>query len=1369
MRVTLQSISLLSCLFLSPMVFADIDRGWRNFEQGDLQAAMAEFEASAKMDDASSAFIYGMLLLDADMPTVNTSTVNTTEGRAWLKKAADLGNAKAAYNLAYYYAFEWADMPEAASAFTTYIEMAQAGGIAEAYLLRLNERENYQAVIGTLTLEEVVDAIEQAYALEVTPLTEYYKGFFYLYAERLPTNVERNLARAVTLLESAYEGGITQAAFPLKALYQEAVETDLILTDRDSAAGLAFFEAYIEDNRYDLLVTDHRYSQPIAYLGETARQNLRAQLDILKKRAETEAPIAQFLALLAQKGLMTSAEKEGNQASDRDDENAALAVSYLRQAFALGALDAGISLYRSTKESENEAEGKKYLMAAADAGNFEAILILSNFYGDDATYYLQKAAKLGDLESMLKLAEEYNVGYIDGKSNERMATEWYQSVMKAYPDDPRAYARMGLMLMNQVRALRERDQVEIQAYLQKAVDLDPDNSSVLLMLAHFYNDQYTQFDMPERSLALYDRIIDLDVEGTDTTHAMLFKGQLLKAGRGKVQPNYPEANALFEAILEKYGQDGISLYELGDSYEHGKGVSKDIEKAITYYQQSEYFEANLPLGKLLIAKNDPALREVGIGYLLLAASYDGHRDEVIRLMLPFKDDSLKVQSWLLEQALRSSYTNQFDAKQLIFDGCDAGIMNFCVRKAQYQLDTDFSPKEGLTNLIAYGESGSEGAIHALIDYYQHTNNDQEEERWLLALVNLTQTDRDRDYVASLYFHKGRYVDAVKWYSAMEKPSDSSEQYFVRAKHLAEEFTDLQTRAENHWEAAADLLYYYQVNDMIREAIDLMQKWQAKGNERVNDLLLPLLDKSGEAADQKTATEMILKMAREGDVDAYQTLYHRYIYQKDPAITRDQLKAWMAEYRRSGEYYSDTPLTQIDAFDQAEKALLKAQTAFEKEGSQKHRTALISALNKVLADYRMNEGIAQSPEESWALLLELAALGDAEALYEVGMRYRYGDNEYEDRVDRDRAILAQQEAPRIVHDWEKAAAYFTKALDAGLTSEVESDEAATHLEFYQEVVVPASRRDIDAIYRLGRNYFDEYEFNRQPSEKARGFSLIETAANNGHIEAMTYLGDFYAEAYQNYPAKIWLGKAADQGHDYASYKLADIAMNAFSETPSDEEKALVIGYLKNTLKTMPRGQALLMKFYLRQNMQKEAEALLASLSEAIRIDLYPMMGYYYEVGMGQLLPDYNKVVSIYQALDNAGKREYGIKLATFYLWGGHGLAPNEALGLAQLEKHYKVVLASDDEGLTEQYVDTLYRHREAHQAFVMPKLEVLSHKGNRYASSVLSEIYKEERNMQKAYLYALSVSDWHAEKFAEYLTEEEQREAREMAKKLHLLQ
>lgn len=112
---------------------------------------------------------------------------------------------------------------------------------------------------------------------------------------------------------------------------------------------------------------------------------------------------------------------------------------------------------------------------------------------------------------------------------------------------------------------------------------------------------------------------------------------------------------------------------------------------------------------------------------------------------------------------------------------------------------------------------------------------------------------------------------------------------------------------------------------------------------------------------------------------------------------------------------------------------------------------------------------------------------------------------------------------------------------------------------KDVKTRAEGGDHDAQYRLAKALFRESTLNSDPGSLAEGVDKLRTAANGGHPQAQSEMGDLYLDGngvVQDFvQATAWYRKAANQGNSKAMLGLGRMSRSGWG-TDTDLVEAYV---------------------------------------------------------------------------------------------------------------------------------------------------------------------------------------------------------------------
>ncbi|MGL4673299.1 MAG: hypothetical protein ACRCXK_00425, partial [Wohlfahrtiimonas sp.] len=668
-----------SLLCLSAISWADVDKAWDAFDHADLATSFAEFKTSAENNEKDAAFIYGSLLLNRSFPEYDQA-----QGREWLKKAADAGDAKSAYNLAYNLFKSLSNSswdsdivkdPAMVAELQKYIQIALDANLPEVYTFMINGGYSNKELLGFEDPKELVTLIIKAHEIEQSAMTNYALGMLALQGHTMFDGMPYEPQKAAQYLEAAYQQGGKSSVYLLRDLYSGVYE--------------GFPADKAKYNEYTKIYYEHfaEINKPVFFnVGDISPLKTRPQKvadDVLakfKKEAETNAGAARMMGALSHDPNV--AKEYFQKAVDLGDKSAAIAMYYLDEGW-----------------YADKTEVIEQITELAKSDDMQANLFLSqNLSGSDAVPYLTKVAESGDFISMVNLARYHGDNASYSKMSLKEALDWYNKLIEQFPNDATAYREKAWLLYSDL-GIRSEVMPEIFADLNHAIELNPQDSKALMHLAQIYQID-TQYADATKAFALYQQIIDLNNGDIEADQARLFQALMLKYSEGNVAKDEKAANALFTEIVEKYPEDYQATYELADSYHHGNGVEKDFNKAIELYRLTTNMNAHVPLGMLLAQSDDAVAQTEGLDLIISIAESQKVDSETLALLLSFKDKFSSVQEWLYKLVTVEPYRVNFDALAEIKQSCDAGNTLACVNYARWMLGKQINTDEAYQLLNA---------------------------------------------------------------------------------------------------------------------------------------------------------------------------------------------------------------------------------------------------------------------------------------------------------------------------------------------------------------------------------------------------------------------------------------------------------------------------------------------------------------------------------------------------------------------------------------------------------------------------------------------------------------------------------------------
>ncbi|WP_077928226.1 SEL1-like repeat protein [Wohlfahrtiimonas populi] len=1292
-----------SLLCLSAISWADVDKAWDAFDSADLVTSFAEFKISAENNEKDAAFIYGSLLLNPSFPEYDQ-----TEGREWLKKAADAGDAKAAYNLAYSlfkslsnssWDSDIVKSPATVEEFQKYVQMALDANLPEAYEFTINNGMSSQELFGIEDPKELVALITKVHEIQPTAMTNYYVGVMALQGHTMFDDIPYEPQKAAQYLEAAYQSGAKSSVHLLKALYSGDYEGFPADKAKYNEYAKIYYENFSEIN--DPVYFHVRDISPLNTRTQKVADDVVAKF---KKASETNANAARMMGALSQDPKV--AKEYFQKAVDLGDKSAAIAMYYLDEGW-----------------YADKTEVIEQIAQLAKSGDMQANLFLSqNLTGSDAIPYLTKAAESGDFVSMVNLARYHGDNALYSKTSLKEALDWYNKLIEQFPNDATAYREKAWLLYNDL-GIRSEVMPAIFADLNHAIELNPQDSKALMHLAQIYQID-AQYGDAATALVLYQQIISLNNDDLEADQARLFQAMMLKYGEGNVAKDEKTANVLFSEIIEKYPEDYQALYELADSYHHGKGVEKDLNKAIELYRLTTNMNAHVPLGMLLVQSDDAVLQAEGLDLIISVAESQKVDAETLALLLSFKDKSPIVQEWLYKLVTVEPYRANFDALAEIKKSCDAGNTLACVNYARWMLGKQINTDEAYQLLNASADKGNVNAVRALLDHAKEKYNYPAQRILTEKLVALEPNDDNYQQLAEFYFFQLDYDLADQTYQKIENPSERAEYDQERIPTEREYLEGLLTRAEQKDdEAVRTLFYMYQNNKRPDLAIEAIEKWGDLNNEETLNEWIYLLDQSADPEHISKATKQLAKNVLINQTTDFAILYQRYAEARDRNITRQQMLDWIAQYAVINAEDAKVYLNSMNGFDDILQKSHSSQKRVKRD-----------ALSELDYAYQMGIGTQRDSAKHFKILEQLVELKDESAAYQMAEAYRTGKD--------------------VPLNWDKAVHYYKLLPDEGYAYALEN------IDFYKDVVAPAQKGDMNATFKLGKYYLEDYAYSDQPKARAEGYQLVLKAAEKGVVDAQYFLSLSYNYVgLTNYQRNEWLQKAADNGHAEAQQMLAQ---HLEIETPLSEVQVKeVIRLYSAAAKTLPEAKLGLLRFYYSQNMVAEADKILPTLSEEERTYQYTNIARWYEYSNGALPRSNQKALEFYQKAYDKGDIKSGVNMVSLYL--NDPIAPKKAEGMALFTEVLNQAMESESPYALDEVIaivnsaikgiDGFDKTLEMEQ-FGLEWAEKILSEGNVYAGATLSDYYKEKGDTAKEYFYLKLIESWALDELIEQLGAEE---------------
>lgn len=1293
----------LSLLYFSAISWADVDKAWDAFDRADLATSFAEFKVSAESNEQDAALIYGSLLLNTSLPEYDQA-----KGHEWLQQAADAGDARAAYNLAYHLFKSLSNSswdsdivkdPATIAKFQKYIQMALDANLPEAYEFTINNGMSSQELFGIEDPKELVALITKVHEIQPTGMANYYMGVMALQGHKLFDDIPYEPQKAAQYLEAAYQQGTKNSVYLLKDLYNGDYENFPANKDKYNDYAKIYYENFSEIN--DPVYFHVRDISPLNIRTQKVADDVVAKL---KAQSETHANAARAIAAFTNDPKV--AKQYLQKAIDLGDQSAAIAMYYLDEGW-----------YADKTDVIDQ------IIPLAESGDLAANLFLSQkLYGNDAIPHLIRAAELGDFVSMVNLSRHYGDQALLDKTSLKQALNGYNQLIQQFPDDATAYREKAWLLYNEV-GYRDQVMPEIFAGLHRAIELNPEDSKALMHLAQIYHID-AQYGDAAKALALYQQIITLNNDEVECHQARLLQAMMLKYGEGNVAKDEQAANILFSEIIEKYPEDYQATYELADSYHHGKGIEKDLNKAIELYRLTTNMNAHVPLGMLLAQSDDAALQAEGLDLIISVAESQKVEPETLALLLSFKDQSPIVQEWLYKLVTVEPYRTNFDALAEIKESCDAGNTLACVNYARWLLEKNIDPEQALQLLNASVDKGDVHAVRVLLDQARAKHDYFTQKILIETLVALEPNDENYQQLAEFYFFQLEYDLAEQTYQKIENLSERAEYDQSRIPAEREYLAGLIARAEQKDEEAVRTLFYlYQNNKRADLAIEAIEQWGDLNNEETLNEWMHLLDQSADPINISKATKQLAQNVLIDQTTDFAALYQRYTEAKDRNIKRQQMLDWITQYAKINAEDAKIYLDSMKGFD----AQLQMSYSSNKQMRQ-------DALDELSYAYQIGMGTQRDSVKHFEILEQLAELKDESAAYQLAEAYRTGKD--------------------VPMNWDKAVSYYKLLPDEGY------GDALENIDFYKDVVAPAQKGDMNAAFKLGKYYLEDYTYSDQPNIRAEGYRLVRQAAEKGSVDAQYFLSLSYSySGLTHYQRNEWLQKSADNGHAEAQQMLAQYLE---IETPLSEAQIKeVIRLYSAAAKTLPEAQLNLFRFYYGQNKIEDADKILATLSDEEKVKQYTNIARWYEYSHGALPRSNQKALEFYQKSYEGGHLKSGINMLSLYL--NDPFAPKKDEGMALFVEILNQAMDSENPYALDDVIMAVNSAMKGTDGFDQsPELtqfgldwaEKILAEGNVYAGVILSDYYLEKGDTAKAYFYLKLIDSWAIEELVEKMSAEE---------------
>lgn len=1190
-----------SLLCLSSMSWADVDKAWDNFDRADLQMSLKEFKNSAENHEKDAAFIYGSLLLNPALPNYHVK-----EGLQWLKKSADQGDAKAAYNFAYYSIQEITDNNNTTltADFKKYLQQALDAKLPEAYTFVINHGLLDPALFELNDFSDFMAFIQKAHEVQPSAITYYYLGLTALQGHMVSDELSYEPQKAAEYLEKAYELGAINTVYQLRDLYGGNIEG----VDADEQKYQRYSKTYYEQ---------------FAKLNDPQLLKAKA-ISPLSLRSESEVDEAMQQWKMAAKSNSMNARVYAAMNGD-----AAVMQQYLEQALALGDESAIVALYYTAPNLTRMDHRLDALVALADSGNVEANILVAKIL--ESLPYMIAAAESGDFESMIRLSQYYGHSSGYSKADFKSAFDWYSKLIQQFPEDGTAYGERAWLLYNDA-GYRTQVLPEILADLKHAISLQPEDAQLLMRLAQVYHNE-TELNHEAQALMLYQQVIALNNDEFEVNSARLSQAMLLKYGQGNIAKDEAAANALFAGLIESMVDNNQALYELADSYHYGKGIEQNSEKAIELYRQSINIQDSVPLGMLLLESADPALQTEGLDQIIRVAKHQKVDEATLSLLLSWQDRSLAVQEWLLYLASAEPYYLTFDAVSLLNER----------DYARWQLEKNINVAQALKTLNQWVEQGDVAAIEGLLNYNGEHKNQIDQEALRLKLATVQPTDDQYQKLAEFYFHQMEYDSANEWFERIKVPTEDSEYLHTRIVAEKEYLEKIIAQAKSgDSQALETLLYLYLNHRQYQLAIEALMNWGDLTDSNMQYHWRNFVSKTSDPVLWEKIVAHLAKHMKE-DPQIFAMLFASYTHVPMANVSRETMKQWLQEYAKVNPEDAEQYQEQMARFDEYLKT---------------------NDLNELAYAYEHGIGTARNQTLYLEVLAQEADQGDESAIYKMGEHYREGKVV---PLDWAKAITYYQQLPeegyysvqeliqfyhetvQPVKQGDMAAAF--RLGQYYLNDYGYSDQPEVKAEAMRLILAAAQQGNVEAQYYLSQDYrtVGLSEFQKR--------AWLKEAAANGYPEAQSTLANFLAitqsetaveqaeiiALYQNAAKHIPGAKIKLLTFYYALNRVADgeALLDQFNEDEQAELYAAIASWYQYGHQSLPIDYRKAEQFYRQAYEAGNSKAGLNLVSLYLNDVLAPQP----EKGMAllqEIFEDQMAESDLYGLEDTLGMVEHMIK-------------------------------------------------------------------------------------------------------------------------------
>lgn len=1343
-------------MFSLQLLIATDMTGWNYYIKNDIPKSIQYFEQKANLGDKDACFVTGMMYLN--IPSLNKSK---EEAIIYLKKASDLGSADATYNL---FVLAYEDKKDS-NELKNIIEKAAEQGSVDAHVFLSVCYSDKKSILGNTEedFEKSYKHIKAAHAIAPNPYTYFALGSTYVYGELMQIKTETNIPLGIKYLEKSLKDGFIAAAIPLKNIYAEG---NKVPKDEKKSA---YYENIMNQNFDNFFTTavEIRTPKMVSKYSILNEQDMNTLLEELKKRANNgDISANKELFIIYTYG------------THHIPVNKEVAREYLENAAKAKDIEAMLTLYETAPFFERE-QYIPYLEEAAKNNNTEALIALGEFYrtsnndtinnADGLQFYI-KAAELGSIDAMMKLAEMYKIGeyYFRLNQNDKEAIKWYKKAIEH--DEKQIDAYFGLLtIYNTSSSISDE---EAFVYTTKLLEYDKNNQYALLTLGNLYSLPNKSFSDKSKAIEiLSDAITWEDISTNIKANAILNLAKLYSNDESKTE-DYAKAIDLYKLLLEIdkstndfFKLDPIVYYQLGKVYDKGLGgeqqnkelAKKYYSEALYYYSKEDYYlDTKNLLADLLVQSTDKEEVQEGIKYYLeLIQAEDISEEKKTKLensLLEHLDSNLVQDYIYLKHKQADSFDNPY--KKIIEQETKKGNKDFFFYNVLINKSSD--KEELLQEIEILANKDDIRAISYIID---QTKDWKEELEWENKKATLTSTDKDIYRVISLADSQHLYDEVVSWY---DKLSDDDYMFakskVKEARKKIAEKEALETKAKTgDPQALLDLGESYEsakygVFDEDK-AFEYYKKAADAGNIEAIVKMADFYYSKGSEAEQKQAIKYYFDAANAGNKKAMLKIAENYLSGDKIEENREEAKNWFEKvYNTDKDYNAELYLYQIDKINNYLSDL---------EGNNNEKR---SAAKYYLADaYENGVFIKRDTIKSEQYLNDLVAEENQKAIIKLGEIYAIGKER--------------------VQNWEKAIQYLDK---------LDKKENNFFYKTYQTMVKPYNEGNLEAKYNLGYTYINAYQFRESPKVKALGYELINEAANKNYPKAQFEMSklcnDKSSPFYNEKESMKWLQKAVDNNNASAIIELAKkIERQPLDKNIKTEEERTkkIESLLLKAVKNDSSESVRLANFYLKN---KQTEKALKALNTIDKKEFEFINKSFAEIYSNPEYKkqDFKKAKSYYENLYNKGYYSYGFNIAELLVNGDRTLSRNQEKAMewnenariallndsidTETNNYFSYLLLYDDVArISLNIADNLYEGNNGYTKDVETAIKwyeevtkLTYDQKVKSALNMLKEYYTERNEYPKTYYYSLALEDWDSNDLATSLSSEQKTEIKKQA-------